>query len=354
MSIAEKKLELFIAAFVLMLVWGVSSLMKNWASPRSFGSDIVYEMPRPKGFKGTEFDLSDREIDRRFVNPFDKKKAEEAKAQAKGSAEKNAIAAKASAEAAKKVEAARKAEADRKAKVTARIIEREKQAALAADAARKAQEQQHAQVQAQLVAGAAAAQQANNTTKEDNKRSPDQWKALVLAQPTQANIKAMYSAVVAKELDQDTYFSVMDSLLMNPKSETQEAGIYAASLVGNPTAFSHVAQHEETLSASVKDGNAKKFFSSYAVAAKLDVLASILKMTDIDTVLKGIVVAKEAKSTKGGVTSTDPSVLNAYSTAFDTKLKKILETLAANTSNQQIAAAAADALSSSPTNVAGL
>ena len=83
MNYSERKIEMSILGLSILMVGALVYLFK--APVQNIVAEvqeIIYEMPRPKNsFLAALFDLNDREISRKYVNPFDKKKAEAKKAE---------------------------------------------------------------------------------------------------------------------------------------------------------------------------------------------------------------------------------------------------------------------------------
>jgi hypothetical protein len=287
MSFVQNKFEFMIAALVLVMMWGASSLFKAGTHGQNLlGADIVYEMPRPKSFNGGEFDLSGREIDRRYLNPFEKKKALEAAAKAKGSVEANAKAA-----AAAKVaqENAKKSEAAKKAKVTARVITKDAKAGLnGSDGFTESQNQTPpAVVAAAGNAAAAPAPAADSSPAKDDKLSPAQWIALILGQPTQANMYKLMQAIQSGDAEQDTFYTIVSELLKSTSSDKQKLALYAVNAEPTAQSFAAIVENEVHLSGDLK-AKAETFLESFKAPtpARASVLAKVLQIPDAAVVVR--------------------------------------------------------------------
>src|SRR5438445_9608298 len=120
MSFTDRKLEIATYALVAVMIGGLGYIFKTPVQAVLGNSDVSYEMPRPKSFLATLFGLGleDREINRKYVNPFDKKKAD-----AKKAADAKAAAPSApKAVAQKKAETKKAADAAKKSSVDVNVV----------------------------------------------------------------------------------------------------------------------------------------------------------------------------------------------------------------------------------------
>lgn len=304
MSFVENKFEFMIAALVLVMMWGASSLFKAGTHGQNLmGADIVYEMPRPKSFNGGEFDLSDREIDRRYINPFEKKKALEAAAKAKGSAETNAKAAAAAKVAQENV---KKAEAAKKAKVTARVITKDAKAGFSgSDEMTNTQTQTPPAVAATATVNTPPVADAGAVKKEVDKLSPDQWRALISGQPTQANMAKLLVALRAGDIDEGTFDQIVQDLMLSSNAEKQTLSLYAVKAYPSGGSFKTVVNNEDHLSATLKV-EAETFLSSYKTPQQATYLMAAMRSGDLLVVTKAFEVFKLGYAALGTTPITAP------------------------------------------------
>ncbi len=345
MTIADNKLEISIVAMVVLMAAGVFHVMTSIKGQGSLERDIVYEMPRPKGFQGSDLDLSDREIDREYVNPFVKR---EKLAPIAANQKPAPVAAKKAVDAAKK-----KAEADAAAKkaaqVTARVVPKDAAKPLGSDSTAKTD-------QAYAPPGNAYGNpQENNEPngadkkKDDNKLSPDQWRALVVGQPTAENMEKLIAARTSGEVDSATYNTIIGDLLKSSNPTTQEVGLTGAKAFPDAGSFIVVAQNEEHLSGN-ELVTAKTFLSSYTQGNGLNALATVLQSNDDAVVAQAteVIVAGYQSVKKGTPISTpDPrngrGTVTTSSTASYQKFIAIFQQLA-KSSDSNIASLANSAL----------
>lgn len=345
MDFVENKFEISVAALVLLMVYGMGTLLKNsWGNPALDSADVVYEMPRPKSFQGTGLDLSDREIDRRFVNPFEKKKAEAAAA-----AKAAGVQAKATAKAADqaKKNAAAKAAAAKKPQVTARVIAKSNNGMTASE------ELTNNPTGYSYGGGSfggpkqAANNNATNANEDDNKMSADQWRSLLSAQPTKANMEKLIAAFKKSEIDESGFYTIIDDLLKSNKPESQALGLSGAQAFPTARSFVIVNQNNEHFTAELKT-QSDAFLASYGQASRVAVLAGVLQSNDIESVTKAtqIIITSYQQTTSGGTNGGRPGrgEVNISSVSSYQKFIPLFQKLA-QSSDSALAALANSALS---------
>jgi hypothetical protein len=353
-TVTDRKFEIAIFAMAALLLGGLGSLFKAPKAISSNGDqDIVYEMPRPKNFVTAGFDLNGREIDRDYINPFSKKaKKDEAKKDDKKTA------AQAAADAKKKTAVAqKKAAATNKPKVAITVVNDKPHSTLSGDSGHNTGSAYGGAGRAQVQAN--TGNNGNTAVETDtNKTSPDQWRALLSAQPTSENLAKLIAALVKGEVDQGTYNTIVADLLSSSKHDVQALGVDAASYSYGVSTFSLVANKMDTLKADTKT-QAQAYLMSYTAGTRLNILASALKSSDTETVVTAAeIVLQGYAQAKAGVSqtaSTRPGrgETTGSSVANYTQFVTIFRTLA--TSNDAaIAGIAQTALGQIQTNVASL
>lgn len=301
MSFTDKKLEIASFALVAVMIGGLGYIFKTPAQAVLGTSDVSYEMPRPKSFLAAlfGFGLEDREINRKYVNPFDKKKAD-----AKKAAEAKAATSSAPQVAAQKKAAAKKAaDAAKKPNVDVQVVGNEPHAGLGGDElANGGNGGQFANTE---VAGTANETPADKT-KDKSGMSGSQWRALISAQPTKENVTKLISAYFAKELDQATFYTIVGELLHNNKAETQAAGLYAVSSVYETQSFEMVSSSYDQLTAD-NQAKAHAYLMTYANSGRSGVLLASLKSTNAVVVeLATQVIIKGYQNAKNNTKVSDP------------------------------------------------
>ncbi len=351
-TVTDRKFEIAIFAMAALLLGGLGSLFKAPKSVSGSGDqDIVYEMPRPKNFVSAGFDLNGREIDRDYINPFSKKaKKDEAKKDDKKTA------AQAAADAKKKTAVAqKKAAAANKPKVAVTVVNEKPTSTLPGDSSAKSGGSYGG---AGGVQGQANTKNSNTATDTDSqKTSPDQWRALLSAQPTSENLSKLIAALVKGEVDQSTYNTIVADLLSSSKTDVQALGVYAANYSYSVSTFSLVAHKIDSLTGDTKT-QAQGYLMSYTAGARLNILASALKSSDTETVVTAAEIVLQGYSqARAGVTqpsSTRPGRGDTGSSVANyTQFVAIFKTLASS-NDAAIAGIAQTALGQIQTNVASL
>ncbi|MGE5087313.1 MAG: hypothetical protein ACM3MG_13500 [Bacillota bacterium] len=351
MGLTDKKLEIAIFATAAVFVAGLGYLFKAPVQNVLATADVIYEMPRPKSFLAALFDLGGRDVSRKYINPFEKKKAEEAKKAA--DAKKATEAAKVAAVAAKKADG-KKNDPTKKPSVNVKVVQ--------ADPAKRLFDKDIGYGGS----GGVTVQMANNTNnKADNSANPkdkkvtaEQWRSLVLGQPTQANVNKMVAAYMAGDMTDSEFYGIAKELMHNSNSETQALGLSAVSSFYTTSAFATVATSYSVFPTEVQT-KADAYLLGYANTGRLGILASALKSSSTDVVsmatqivLKGYQAAKSnvGSGTSGSTPGSDVSV-NAVSSY--TRFVSIFQTLA-QSSDSEIASLAISALNQIQTGVASL
>lgn len=284
MGFIENKFEYSIAGMAIVLMAGLLHLFSGMSGSRAqVESDIVYEMPRPKNFQGSDFDLSGREIDRNYINPFSKKEVPAQVALAKGNDKDKAAKAKPVVAAAKKSAGAK---VKKGLQVTTRIIAAGPNATLDKDGIFADNSKFKRNRESGVAAVTPNTNSGEGTEKDDaNQMSPDQWRALILAQPTKANMDKLIQARNKNEVDSGTFNMIVEDVLKNTNPAVQEVGLYGAKTFPTAESFMVVAQAQESLVAEQKT-SAEAFLRSYGQGARLAALMSVLQVSDQVVVAK--------------------------------------------------------------------
>lgn len=354
MGFTDRKLEMAIFATAAVFVAGLGYLFKAPVQNVLANADVTYEMPRPKSFLAALFDLGGREVSRKYVNPFEKKKAEEAKKTAE--AKKATEAAKAAAVAAKKTDS-KKSDPTKKPSVDINVVK--------ADPTKRIFDKD---IGPGGRGGVNFQMANNNNNKTDNSPNPkdkkitaEQWRSLVLGQPTQANVNKMVAAYMAGDMTDAEFYGITKELMHNSNTETQALGLSAVSSFYTTSAFSIVATNYSVFPTDVQT-KADAYLLGYANTGRLGILASALKSSSADVVsmatqivLKGYQAAKSSvgAGTEGGSGSSSGSDVNVSSVSSYTRFVAIFQTLAQST-DSEIAGLANSALSQIQTGVAAL
>lgn len=293
MNFKENKLELGVVLLAvvmtggMMRLFGFSTETSNQEVP-----EISYEMPRPKDDIAGEFALNGREIDRRHVNPFGAAKKVEPKKDMKPA--KVAAAPK---------KAAKPATSEggyflRKKSADFNVVQKDNRG-MGENPFEGTAPKPDAYNPKRAVADT------ENADKDSDVLSPAQWRALILGQPTKANVDKMVEALQKGKTDEATFDSVMTDLLKSQKKEEQGLALYGLSRVPTAKSFAVVAKEYDGLSTEIKPA-AQQFLTSYSSAGKRPALKQALQSSDETVAYKAAQVVLNSLQNGGTVTTTDP------------------------------------------------
>jgi hypothetical protein len=304
-------------------------------------------MVRPKSFLASLFDLGDREVSRKYVNPFDKKKDDKTAAAPKGTEIPKPAAAAAKAVAKKADD--KKKEEEKKPTVEMNVV--------SADATNRIADSDVGSGGGAAEAGGVAADNnKKDKAQEDTKKmTADQWRSLVLGQPNSTNVNKMVAAYMAKELSDTEFYGIVKELLHNSNTETQGLGLSAVSSFYNSNAFAVTAESYSVLPQDLQT-KADAYLLGYANSGRLGILASSLKSTSTTVVsLAAQLVVKGYQNAKSNVVTTDARnrTGSTNSVASYTQFVAIFQSLSQST-DSEIASLANSALSQIQTGVASL
>ncbi|WP_413586382.1 hypothetical protein [Bdellovibrio sp. HCB274] len=355
MKLKDNKLEIAILVVAAVLVGGVGNLFKAPVQKAIQNGDISFEMIRPKSVLAALFDLGGREVSRNYVNPFGNKKSEE-KTSTPNTEDKTKQAAAAAAKTAAKKAEDKKADADKKPETTVNVVQ--------ADAGFRAGSDDLTTGSGTGAGGQLAqdggpgAADKSKTDKDKKSMTADQWRSLVLGQPTKENVNKMVVAYMDAELTDGEFYGIVKELLQNSNAETQSLGLSAASSFYTAPAFNVVASSYDTFGSDMQT-KAMAYMLGYANAGRLGALASSLKSSNVEVVklaaeivVKGYNSAKEGTSTSQGNRYRGDAFVNALGNY--TQFTKIFTELAASSQNSEIAGIANSALSQIQSGVAAL
>lgn len=344
MGFTDKKFEIAIAGFAVLMIGGMGYLLKAPVQSVVSELEVVYEMPRPKSFLAALFELGDREISRDYKNPFAGKKKEVA---AKPADPKATDAAKKAGAQAKKAVAKKTDSKDKKPEVDVQIVGEKPTGPSFSDELLTASGPSGGGAQnvvAETTAGAAG----DTKTVLD----ADQLRATLLAEPTAANVAKLVAAYQAQEISADSFYQIVGELLSSNKEGSQEMGLMAAKAVYSTQSFAVVAQHQAGLNTEKLKASAEAILNSYTTTARLPFLKSALGSSDDLVVLKAtnvVLAGYQAAQTNGTNLSSDPrnsrgdvvtNSLGGYS-----QFVSIFQQLVKNSDNDAIRALATTALS---------
>lgn len=300
MGFTDRKLETAIFGLAILVVGGLGYLLKSPVQTiLEESADVVYEMPRPKAsFLAALFNLDDREVSRRYVNPFAKKKADIKKPVEAPKA--TPVAPKAVAQ--KKADIKKKDEKNIK-KVDVQIVGDDAPTGLSDDGGFWVPHSSNPQRYEDT-----AGKQSSPTPKQvKNVLSGNQWRALILAQPTKSNMAKFVEAYNAKAVDDVTFYTIVTDLFRDNKAENQELGLMAVKAVYSAKSFAVTSQFYDQLAPGVQE-KAHVYLLSYAVTPRLPILLTSLQNSNAEVVATAaqVVLAGYQKAKDGISPTPDP------------------------------------------------
>lgn len=353
MGLKDKKLEIAMFALAVVMAGGMGRLLKNPVQAvMTEAADIVYEMPRPKNsILSVLFDLSDRLVTRKYVNPFAKKKKKDVKQMAHVPAKPPVLAPQKTAQK-KKVEEGKKTE-PAGPKVDVQIV--------GADPSSPDINEVAAFPTVAAVKTVRANTNNQNAPAENQPKnivSGNQWRALVLAHPTEENVNKLVQAYKSKEVDDTTFYMIVTDLFRDNKVENQKLGLLAVKSTYSAKSFSTTAQYFDQLAPEVQE-SANTYLMSYAVTSRLPVLMQTLESSNTEVVATAtqVVIEGYQKAKNGIAPGQDPRTLRGdvgmNATSSYSRFLPIFQQLALS-SDTVIATLATTALSQIQISVAAL
>lgn len=350
MSFTDRKLEMAMAGFAILMVVGMGHLLKSPVQTVLSEAEVIYEMPRPKSILASLFDLGDREISRDYNNPFANKQKVDVK-------KTESVPAKQAATPVAKKKADSKVAPTpiKKPTVEVNVVE--------ADQAPAAFGEDVGEVGGR---NSQTAQNTNNNKRDStvveetkNMMSGSQWRALLQAQPTQENVAKLVVAYGNGEVDQQTFYTIVSDLFSSNKVETQSLGLMALKSVYNERSFAMAAQFHDQLAAEVQP-KVQAYLMSYAVSSRLNMLIASLRSGSAEVVtaatevvIQGYLAAKSGAN----LNTNDPRIVRSdaltNSVTGYSKFVPIFQQLA-QSQDSEIASMASAALSQMQTAVAVL
>ncbi|WP_413612628.1 hypothetical protein [Bdellovibrio sp. HCB-110] len=302
MSFTDRKIEISILGLSALMVVGLGYLVKEPVKTAvAEVQELIYEMPRPKNsFLAALFDLGDREVSRKYVNPFAKKK-EEAKKTAEAKKPAAPVAPKAVAQ---KKNETKKSEDPNKKNVEVQIVGEDPGTTLTDDGFMG--DGGPSQKPFSDVAGNGS-EKTPQQQPDKNALSGTQWKALMRAQPTKENLTKLLQAYDSKEVDDQTFYEIVTDLFSSNKGETQALGLVAVKSVYSAKSFAVTAQYYDQLPTDMQQ-QAQTYLMSYAVTARLPMLVSALQSSNavvVETAAQ-VVIEGHTKAKDGVSTPADP------------------------------------------------
>jgi hypothetical protein len=290
MEFRESKLEFTVIILAGFLLFGVISIFRYFERPSQIETaDVVYEMPRPiKTEITTDFTLGDREIIRQYINQ--PKPGGQAAINANNPAQPAPQK-----KAAKKNDKKAAAEAQKKrSRLDINVIDGD-------DVDRMSDTEVNPPTVGAQVQGASPQQPAEGEGKKPGKNL-DEWRALLLSQPTRKNMEDFISAWRAGEINAQGFYQVVNELILTKKRETQNIALMALQAVPHVQTFATIARNFNNFTPE-NQTLANNILLSYAQPSRLGALSDALELNDLVVVTRAAEVVTialdRAKSGQG-------------------------------------------------------
>lgn len=297
MSMREYKYEILIGSVMAIAVsFLFYELMTIKPKKIKSGSDISFEMARPKNEIHDEFSLNDREINESFVNPYVKKPAE----QAKNVLPNNTSKTKKD-ENKKNSQNSKQANNKRKTGISTRAISREKNRRFfteqndnETDVANYLEYQQP-----KTKKKSKKQKQEELNPNNENRKSVSDF-ADLLTNPQPERINEFVNSVKKGEIPSDEMLTLVGQMIKSDNSQVQNSGIYICYYFPNVSTFGLVAAEFDHLSEGSHQ-YATEFLNSFQHPSKLPVLAQALQSNNTQIIIKaGEVIILGLQNIKNG------------------------------------------------------
>lgn len=150
----------------------------------------------------------------------------------------------------------------------------------------------------------------NQVEQEEEKEKMDSaaWRSLVLTQPTTANVQKMIQAFQNNEIDSETYFEIVESLVKDNSEEKRKMGLWALTSVAHSTGFT-MASHTVAEVDAESQKKLNDYMYSYNNARTLSILDEVLRAQDtVAATAAAQVITQAVEKLKAGAGSTKTDV----------------------------------------------
>lgn len=268
---------LLLIGFILFMGLGFIKMFKLSTAENNIKEiNTNIEMPRPQSITNSDFDLSDREVEKKLVNPYEGKNQDNKNAPKEDKKDKKVAEEK-------KKDKTKKSKKG-KPQVEVNIVDQTNDRGLSDRIENESTPQiyQYVNPRAQINNDSA-----NIDNQKNTKQNAQVVKEQVLTQPTEANLRQLISDFYQNKIDADTFYSIIEDLLRRNDPQVQERALKAISAVPTYKSFVIVVDTEDRLPDSLKQ-IAEAFLATFGQASKLNILKLALTSKDILVVGKAI------------------------------------------------------------------
>lgn len=291
MKWTEYKLEISIAGvtgLMILLFVLMSHLIHRGGGAQQ--EELTYEMARPKASFASEFDLSNREILRNFINRLAKKSQGSSVAGNGGPQMPPAAVAK---------------KTNKRPTALSPKKKRPEMTVAVVDADFTQEGPVGEGVAAEGFDYLPREQRPTSPVKDVSKKKPTkknaqntdkEWKKLFMTVPSEKLMGEFVQAYQAKEVTDNLYYEVLNDLIMSQNEGNQKLGVYGMRSFLNFRGFSEAAHwsfRPEVQKKATLDEAVQSYLLSYNQKSKLSILGAGLKSKDPEVVLKSTQVISE-------------------------------------------------------------
>ncbi|MFP5518589.1 MAG: hypothetical protein ACLGGX_01695 [Bdellovibrionia bacterium] len=183
---------------------------------------------------------------------------------------------------------------------------------------------------------------AKEVEKQSAALGPDQWRSLMLAQPTESNLAKLIEAYSKKEIEARAFYMIVGDLMTSNKPEVQVLGIKAARAFPSAQSFQILVANEEAL---LKDNQKEleEAFATYAQSSRNGILIMAMQSGDREVIERAITIAMTSYQKAKEQSQSGNSDANLILISF-ARFIPVLQVLSTN-EDPQIAQTATGALS---------
>lgn len=300
MKFTDNKLEIAIAGLAVAMMGGLGYFIngiKDKTPTEVF--NMVYSMPRPKSYSAAGFDLNGREVERQYVNPFAKKDQNNKKAT---DVVKGVPAPTPATEAAKDSKKTAAKKTKKKGQMSVEVVEKDQNTGFQEDSG-LALNPQGAGVNSNAAVVKSATNLADKKVNDAEKLTGNQWRSLLAADPSQKNVSLLVAAYLRGEVEEASFYVVVNDLLSNSKNEVQQLGVWAAASTPSARSFVLLATQMDSLSEGAAK-QAESALADYAQGSRQGAILRVLASNESEAVMRAIEIVvkgyQTSKTEQGG------------------------------------------------------
>ena len=293
MKFTDNKLEIAIAGLAIAMMGGLGYFIngiKDKTPTEVF--NMVYSMPRPKSYSAAGFDLNGREVERQYVNPFAKK---DQKVKKTNELVKGIPTPTPATEAAKENKKTAAKKTKKKGQMSVEVVDKDQNSGFQDDSG-LAMTPQGSGVNSNYAGAKPVDNKAETKISETEKLSGNQWRSLLAADPSQKNVSLLVAAFLRGEVEEASFYVVVNDLLSNSKNEVQQLGVWAAASTPSARSFVLLANQMDSLSEGAAK-QAEAALAEYAQGSRQGAILRVLASNESEAVVRAIEIVVKGYQT---------------------------------------------------------